>query len=150
MVFYMFFMLHQKSENSVKLCQACYINNLFFVQFLSPGPIIFILSLVYQIVSIVRLLLTSLMPSKCLPVCLCPNHQWEYRFPRAGDKLECGKKQRPLDSKTSTTKSMRFSQYYVVLACEPASFWRENVVAVVTLLQVLVRMSKWQKQVIKG
>ena len=66
------------------------------------------------------------MPSKCLPVCLCPNHQWEYRFPRAGDKLECGKKQRPLDSKTSTTNSTRFSQYYVVLACEPVSFWQEN------------------------
>ena len=33
-------------------------------------------------------------------------------------------------------------------AREPASFWRENVVAVVTLLRVLARMSKWQKQVI--
>ena len=40
MVFYMFFMLHHKStqresfQNSVTLCQACYINNLFFVKFL--------------------------------------------------------------------------------------------------------------------
>ena len=33
-------------------------------------------------------------------------------------------------------------------AREPASFWRENVVAVVTLLRVLARMSKWRKQVI--
>ena len=37
---------------------------------------------------------------------------------------------RPLDSKTSMTTSVKFSQYYVVLAGEPASFWRENVVAV--------------------
>ena len=33
----------------------------------------------------------------------------------------------------------RFSQYYVVLAREPASFWRENVVAVVNPLRVLAR-----------
>ena len=56
---------------------------------------------------------------------------------------------RPLDSKTSTTTSTRFSLYYVVLAREPASFWRENVVAVVILLRVLARMSKWPKQDIK-
>ena len=37
--------------------------------------------------------------------------------------------------------STRFSQYQVVHAREPASFWRENVVAVVILLQVLARMS---------
>ena len=37
----------------------------------------------------------------------------------------------------------------IVLAREPASFWRENVVAVVILLRVLARMSKWRKQVIK-
>ena len=47
--------------------------------------------------------------------------------------------QRPLDSKTSTTTSTRFS----------VSFWRENLVAVVTVLRVLARMSKWRKQVIK-
>ena len=34
----------------------------------------------------------------------------------------------------------RFSQYQVARAREPASFWRENVVAVVSLLRVLVRM----------
>ena len=34
-------------------------------------------------------------------------------------------------------------------AREPASFWRENVVAVVILKGVLARMSKWRKQVIK-
>ena len=55
----------------------------------------------------------------------------------------------PLDFKTSTTTSTRFSQYLVVLAREPASFWRENVVTVVILLRVLARMSKEQKQVIK-
>ena len=33
-----------------------------------------------------------------------------------------------------------------MLACEPASFWRENVVAVVTLLRILARMSKWRKR----
>ena len=48
----------------------------------------------------------------------------------------------PLDCKTSTTTSTRFSQYLVVLAREPASFWRENVVAVVILRRVLARMSK--------
>ena len=45
--------------------------------------------------------------------------------------------------------STRFSQYYVVRARKPASFWRENVAAIVTLLRVLARMSKWRKQVIK-
>ena len=35
-----------------------------------------------------------------------------------------------------------------VLAREPASFWRENVVAVVILLRILARMSKWGKRVI--
>ena len=54
-----------------------------------------------------------------------------------------------IDSKTSTTTSTRFSQYYVVRARKPASFWRENVVAVVILLRVLARMSKWRKQDIK-
>ena len=33
-----------------------------------------------------------------------------------------------------------------MLACEPASFWRENVIAVVTLLRILARMSKWRKR----
>ena len=50
--------------------------------------------------------------------------------------------------KTSTTTNMRFSQYQVGVAREPASFWLENVVAVVTLLRVLARMSKWRKQVV--
>ena len=48
-----------------------------------------------------------------------------------------------------TTMSTRFSQYYIVLVQEAASFWRENVVAVVNLLRVLAQMSCWQKQDIK-
>jgi len=37
--------------------------------------------------------------------------------------------QRPLDSKMSTTTSMRFSQFQVVHAHEPmSSFWWENLV----------------------
>ena len=51
------------------------------------------------------------------------------------------KQKRALDSKTRTTTSTRFSQYLVVLLREPASFWRENVIAVVILLRVLARMS---------
>ena len=47
---------------------------------------------------------------------------------------------RALDSETTTT-STRFSQYWVVLAREPASFWRENVLAVVILLRVLARFT---------
>ena len=43
---------------------------------------------------------------------------------------------------TSTTTSARFSQYEVVLAPEPASFWWENIIAVVTLLRVLAIMLK--------
>ena len=35
------------------------------------------------------------------------------------------------------TTSMKFSQYYVVLALEAASIWRENEVDVVTLLGTL-------------
>ena len=45
--------------------------------------------------------------------------------------------------------STRFSQYKVLLTHEPASFWRENMVAVVTMRRVLARMSKWREQVIK-
>ena len=45
--------------------------------------------------------------------------------------------------------STRLSQYCVLLAREPASFWRENVIAVVILLRVLARMSKWREQVTK-
>ena len=63
--------------------------------------------------------------------------------------LFCTISETALDSKTSTTTSTRFSQYWVLLRREPASFWRENVVAVVNLLRVLARMSKWRKQVIK-
>ena len=37
--------------------------------------------------------------------------------------------------------STRFSQFYVVLAPEPASFLRENAVTVVILLRVLVNYS---------
>ena len=37
--------------------------------------------------------------------------------------------------------STRFSQYWVLLTREPASFWRENVIAVVILLRVLARVS---------
>ena len=32
---------------------------------------------------------------------------------------------------------------------EPASFWRENVIAVVIVLKVLARMSYWRPQVFK-
>ena len=39
----------------------------------------------------------------------------------------------------STTSSTTFSQYQLVRAREPASFWRENVVAVVNLLRILAR-----------
>ena len=39
-----------------------------------------------------------------------------------------------------TTTTTRFSLYYVVRAREPASFWRENMLAVVTLLRVLARL----------
>ena len=52
-----------------------------------------------------------------------------------------------IDSKTSTTMRTRFSQYLVVLAREPTSFWRENVAAVVILQPVSARMSKWRKQI---
>ena len=38
---------------------------------------------------------------------------------------------------------------YETFLNEPASFSRENVIAVVILLRVLVRMSKWREQVIK-
>ena len=38
------------------------------------------------------------------------------------------------------TSSTRFSQYLVVRAREPASFWREDVVVVVILLRVLARI----------
>ena len=57
--------------------------------------------------------------------------------------------QRALDSRTRTTRSTTFSQYRVLLTREPASFWRENVIAVVILLRVLARMSQWREQVIK-
>ena len=33
-----------------------------------------------------------------------------------------------LDSKTNSTTFTKFSQYLVVFAREPASFWRENVI----------------------
>ena len=39
-----------------------------------------------------------------------------------------------------------FFQYLVMLARKPGPFWRENVLAVVTLLRSLARMSKWRKQ----
>ena len=38
---------------------------------------------------------------------------------------------------------------YETFLNEPASFWRENVIAVVILLRVLARTSKWREQVIK-
>ena len=48
----------------------------------------------------------------------------------------------PLDSETRmTTTTTRFSLCYLVRAREPALFWRENVLAVVTLLRVLARLS---------
>ena len=64
------------------------------------------------------------------------------------NRLRCRCYQRALDAKTRTTTSTRFSQYSPVLTREPASFWRENEIAVVTLLRVLARMLKWRKQVI--
>ena len=42
--------------------------------------------------------------------------------------------------KTRTTTRTRFSQYYVVRLHETVSFWRDNVIAVVTL--VFARMSE--------
>ena len=42
--------------------------------------------------------------------------------------------------KTRTTTRTRFSQYWVLLGHEQASFWRENVIAVVILLQVLANV----------
>ena len=56
---------------------------------------------------------------------------------------------RALDSETRTITSKRFSQSWVLLTREPASFWRENVIAVVILLRVLARMSSWWEQVFK-
>ena len=47
---------------------------------------------------------------------------------------------------TSTTARMRFPQYKIVSAREPATFWRKKVMAVVILLRVFVRMSYWRKQ----
>ena len=35
----------------------------------------------------------------------------------------------------------------VLLTCEPASFWRENMITVVILPRVLARMSYWREQV---
>ena len=49
--------------------------------------------------------------------------------------------QRGLDSRTRTTTSTSFSQYYVAHACEPASFWRENVISAVILPRVLAKMA---------
>ena len=37
----------------------------------------------------------------------------------------------------------------VLLTREPASFWRENLIAAVILLRASARMSKWQEQVFK-
>ena len=48
--------------------------------------------------------------------------------------------QRRLDCKARTTTRTIFHQFEVVRAREPASFWRENAVAVVILLRVLTRM----------
>ena len=45
------------------------------------------------------------------------------------------------DSKPSMTTSSSFSQYQIVLAREPASFWRENFIAFVILLHVLAVIS---------
>ena len=62
--------------------------------------------------------------------------------------FECiAHKYRALDSETRTTTSRRFSQYWVLLTCEPATLWRENVIAVVILLRVSARMSSWREQV---
>ena len=47
---------------------------------------------------------------------------------------------RASDCKTRTTTSTRFSQYWVVHAREPASFWSENVIAIVILRRVLARI----------
>ena len=42
--------------------------------------------------------------------------------------------------------STRFAQYQVGLAPEPDSFWRENVIAVVIVLRVLVSGNKLCRQ----
>ena len=46
-----------------------------------------------------------------------------------------------LNPKTRTTTRRRFSQYLVVCLNEPASFWRENAIAVIILLQILAKMA---------
>ena len=51
--------------------------------------------------------------------------------------------------KTRSTTSTRFFQYEVLLTREPASYWRENMMAVAILPPVLARMSWWREQVIK-
>ena len=43
---------------------------------------------------------------------------------------------------TGTTTSTRFSQYQVVHAREPTSFWRENVIAVVILQRDIARVGR--------
>ena len=40
-----------------------------------------------------------------------------------------------------TTTRKRFSQYLVVCLHEPESFWRENAIAVIILLQILAKMA---------
>ena len=50
-------------------------------------------------------------------------------------------------SATTTLESFRF--YCVLRTREPGSFWREYVIAVVTLPPGLARMSWWQEKVIK-
>ena len=58
----------------------------------------------------------------------------------------------PWNSEIRTTTRKRFSQYWVLLTREPASFWRENVIAVVILLRVYRECSSGRKrreQVIK-
>ena len=52
-----------------------------------------------------------------------------------------------LYSQTRMTTSTRFSQYWVLITREPTSFWRENAVAVVIVLRVLVRIGSLSRDV---
>lgn len=103
-----------------------------------PSQFITTVSLTYVILSklilpIVMLLLTSLIPSKCLSVCLCPNHRWEYRFPRAGDKLECRKKYRQVIKATAVPLPFKRNRLTNEMKCRG---WENHRPALFTLYYI--------------
>ena len=57
------------------------------------------------------------------------------------------RQQRPLDSRTRTTTSTRFSYSETVSARQVASFGVKNAVGVVILLRDFAKMSQWPKKV---